>query len=171
MPEELGEYARAIISALTLGRLAELAAELGVKLQGRGKDQRARELADAVQPLEPLAFFGRLKRDELRSACRSRGLAWKARGRAELTTRLIGRHVDHLVIAAHFRPWHPVEDATQNRPPKVGQIVRVRQRQYFVEEVVAPSRPGEKTLVQLVGLDDDDPGRHIEILWELELDA
>jgi hypothetical protein len=58
-----------------------------------------------------------------------------------------------------------------NWPPKQGQIVRVRQRQYFVEDVVAPTKKGEQTLVRLVGLDDDDAGRRLEVLWELELDA
>jgi hypothetical protein len=40
-------------------------------------------------------------------------------------------------------------------PPEAGQIVRVRQRQYFVEKVVAPGPGDDSTLVRISCLDDD----------------
>jgi SNF2 family DNA or RNA helicase len=56
-------------------------------------------------------------------------------------------------------------------PPEVGQIVRVRQRQYLVEETLAPSTASEATLIRLSCLDDDAQGQPLEVLWEAEVDA
>jgi hypothetical protein len=55
--------------------------------------------------------------------------------------------------------------------PRPGDIVHVRQRQYLVEDVVAPVSVGDATLVHLSCLDDDAQGQHLEVLWEAELDA
>ena len=57
------------------------------------------------------------------------------------------------------------------RAPKVGQVVRVRQRQYFVEEVLRPVAGDDATLVRLSCLDDDAQGQALEVLWEKEVDA
>lgn len=78
------------------------------------------------------------------------------------------------------------------RPPETGQIVRVRQRQYLVEDVVQANGRGdhsgghgkgrghtagdtdrvarEATLVRLSCVDDDAQGQPLEILWEHEVD-
>ncbi len=55
--------------------------------------------------------------------------------------------------------------------PEAGQIVHVRQRLYLVEQVVAPSRSGDATLVRLSCVDDDAQGQPLSVLWEHELDA
>jgi hypothetical protein len=169
---EVGAQARTIINGLAAGRLAELAAELGVKLARGSREEQIKSLSHALRDIEPLAFFGRLRREELRSACKLRGLPWRARSRAELTTTLIGRHVDVEAIDRAFQPWQPpvTPDVAL---PTAGQIVRVRQRQYLVEEVLpgaGQQGTGQQSLVRLVGLDDDDAGRRLEVLWELELD-
>lgn len=57
------------------------------------------------------------------------------------------------------------------RAPEPGQVVRVRQRQYLVEEVLPPPAPGEATLVRLACVDDDAQGQALEVLWEQEVDA
>lgn len=54
--------------------------------------------------------------------------------------------------------------------PLPGQIVRVRMRQYLVEDVVAPPDFGDSTLVRMACLDDDAQGQPLEVLWETELD-
>ena len=54
--------------------------------------------------------------------------------------------------------------------PRTGQIVRVRQRQYFVEETVPPEAGDDATLVRLSCLDDDAQGQPLEVLWEKEVD-
>jgi superfamily II DNA or RNA helicase len=54
--------------------------------------------------------------------------------------------------------------------PRAGQMVRVRQRQYFVEDVVPPSAGDDSTLVRMSCLDDDAQGQPLEVLWEKEVD-
>jgi hypothetical protein len=56
-------------------------------------------------------------------------------------------------------------------PPASGQIVRLRQRLYLVEEVVDPPETDQSTLVRLSCLDDDAQGQPLEVLWECEVDA
>ncbi|QDT79191.1 RNA polymerase-associated protein RapA [Gimesia maris] len=51
-----------------------------------------------------------------------------------------------------------------------GQIARVRQRTYLVEEIVKPKRVADSTLVRLSCVDDDNQGQPLEVLWEKELD-
>ena len=51
-----------------------------------------------------------------------------------------------------------------------GTLVRVRSRQYLVEEVSPASNPGEQTLVRLSCIDDDSQGASLEVLWEKEVD-
>ena len=55
--------------------------------------------------------------------------------------------------------------------PSLGQIVRVRSRQYLVDDVAPPPHPGDATLVRLSCLDDDDQGAALSVLWENEVDA
>ncbi|MBW4669009.1 MAG: DISARM system SNF2-like helicase DrmD [Cyanomargarita calcarea GSE-NOS-MK-12-04C] len=52
-----------------------------------------------------------------------------------------------------------------------GQIVRVRSRQYLVENVVSTPSVEEDTLVHLSCLEDDALGEQLEVLWEREVDA
>ena len=56
-------------------------------------------------------------------------------------------------------------------PPQPGHIVRVRSRQYLVEQTATPERPGDAHLVRLDCLDDDAQGQPLEVLWEHEPDA
>jgi len=56
------------------------------------------------------------------------------------------------------------------KPPARGAIVRVRFRQYLVEDVVLPPAPGDATLVRMACLDDDAQGEPLEVLWEKEVD-
>lgn len=52
-----------------------------------------------------------------------------------------------------------------------GGVVKVRSRQYLVEEVIPPPVAGEDTRVRLSCLDDDAQGQQLEVLWESEVDA
>ncbi|MGR3274617.1 DISARM system SNF2-like helicase DrmD [Acaryochloris marina NIES-2412] len=54
---------------------------------------------------------------------------------------------------------------------KPGQLVRVRSRQYLVEEVISPKEVGGDTLVSLACVDDDAQGEKLEVFWEREVDA
>lgn len=51
-----------------------------------------------------------------------------------------------------------------------GGVVRVRSRQYLVEDVIRSRDPREDTRVRLPCLDDDAQGQHLEVLWESEVD-
>ncbi len=55
--------------------------------------------------------------------------------------------------------------------PAPGEIVRVRQRQYLVEDVQPPQEPAEATLVSMSCLEDGAEGESLEVLWEHEIDA
>jgi hypothetical protein len=55
--------------------------------------------------------------------------------------------------------------------PAPGQIVRVRQRLYLVEEVVEPTRAEDSTLVRMSCVDDDNQGEPLQALWQREIDA
>lgn len=55
-------------------------------------------------------------------------------------------------------------------PLSPGQIARIRQRTYLVEDVVKPKRAADSTLVRLSCVDDDNQGAPLEVLWEKELD-
>jgi len=54
--------------------------------------------------------------------------------------------------------------------PEPGQIARVRQRTYLVEDIVKPKRVKDSTLVRLSCVDDDNQGQPLEVLWENEID-
>ena len=55
--------------------------------------------------------------------------------------------------------------------PARGQVVRVRHRQYLVEDVEPSVTPADSPLVRLACLDDDAQGQPLEVLWDLEPDA
>src|SRR5213075_624809 len=57
-----------------------------------------------------------------------------------------------------------------SKAPETAQIVRVRQRQYLVEDVVPPAAGDDATLVRMSCLDDDAQGQRLEVLWEKEVD-
>lgn len=61
--------------------------------------------------------------------------------------------------------------AVSDALPTPGDIVRVRARQYLVEDVQLPPRPEDSTLVRLSCLEDDAQGDELEVLWEREIDA
>jgi hypothetical protein len=109
-----------------------------------------------------------LTRDELRSACRAHELDGNERSRAVLVARLLDAHGagDRVPPATFFAASAGPRDV-----PRMGDVVRVRHRQYLVEAVVPPPEIGHETRVALVCLDDDNQGQRLEVLWELELGA
>ncbi|MFV8258269.1 DISARM system SNF2-like helicase DrmD [Bdellovibrio bacteriovorus] len=60
-----------------------------------------------------------------------------------------------------------------NLIPEIGSAVFIRQRQYIVEDVVAPKPPISKDSAHIVSLsciDDDAQGQQLTVLWEKEHD-
>ncbi len=47
--------------------------------------------------------------------------------------------------------------------PTPGQIARIRQRTYLVEDIVKPKRAADATLVRLSCVDDDNQGQPLEV--------
>jgi LmbE family N-acetylglucosaminyl deacetylase len=80
---------RSVLSVLTKGRLEDLGREFGITLQSTAtKDAQVAVLADSALDLG--SVLGRLRRDELRSACRAHGVDATGRGRNDLMIRLSG---------------------------------------------------------------------------------
>jgi ERCC4-related helicase len=56
--------------------------------------------------------------------------------------------------------------------PQPGNVVRVRSRQFLVDDVRVGDRAAkQQTVISLSCLDDDAQGQSLEVLWETELDA
>jgi hypothetical protein len=55
-------------------------------------------------------------------------------------------------------------------PPAPGALVHLRSRRWLVEEVVAPARPGQSSLVRLACADDDAQGQTLDVFWDYEID-
>ena len=58
---------------------------------------------------------------------------------------------------------------TPEHPPNVGDLVRVRSRQWLVEEVL-PDHDGGSPQVSLACADDDAQGQSLTVFWDYELD-
>ncbi|MGE3752771.1 MAG: DISARM system SNF2-like helicase DrmD [Planctomycetota bacterium] len=160
--------AASLLAILTKARLVDLGREYGLSVRSDvTKDEQIRHLTgdDGLTIDQALRWMGR---EELRAACRAHGLDDSGRARAGLAKRLAEvAGVDEAAAAIPlFRPRMGSKDV-----PHAGDIAQVRHRQYLVEKVIPPPDGGHATLVQLVCLDDDDQGRPLEVLWELELGA
>ena len=156
-----------VLSVLAKARLVELGRDLAVALPASAtKDQQIERLTRAAA-LDLPAITRLLSRDELKQACRAHGLDDAGRARNELAARLLGRDLD----AAPPPLFAGAPRGAASELPRPGDIALVRHRQYLVEEVIARPLFGEATRVRLVCLDDDDQGRPLEVLWELELGA
>ncbi|MEZ4364024.1 MAG: DISARM system SNF2-like helicase DrmD [Kofleriaceae bacterium] len=156
------------MSALPKGRLVELGRELAVAVPSSAtKEQQIERLAKTAG-LDLATVIRLLSRDELRLACKAHGLDDSGRSRLALATRLLGHTPAPGALPA---PLFSGGARATSDLPEPGDIVRVRHRQYLVEDVIARPLLGEATRVRLVCLDDDNQGRPLDVLWELELGA
>ncbi|HEV7517051.1 MAG TPA: DISARM system SNF2-like helicase DrmD, partial [Thermoanaerobaculia bacterium] len=158
---------QSLLDVLSKPRLVALGREIGVSVSPSAtKEAQVTLLAGAAPGLPDL--LRPLARDELRAACRAHGLDDSGRSRPALMARLLeaADAADASLPVSAFTAL-PIRRSL----PEAGDVVRVRHRVYLVEEVVASPRPGEATRVLLAGLDDDNQGRRLEVLWEIELGA
>jgi hypothetical protein len=147
------------------GRLLDLCRTFGCEIHAAGaRDATARKLADHLSGKLP-ALLRELARDELRALCRRHGLDDSARARSDLAASLLAAAGLDPRAGSRF-PAPPPADGL----PQKGDVVHARHRQWLVDDVVA-GEGVESPLVRLVCLDDDDPGRTVEVLWDLELGA
>jgi len=159
---------KSVLQNLPKGRLVDLGRNVGVSLSPSStKDEQIDALLGTglVRFRELLQQLGR---DELRASCRAHGLDDSGRARPKLAARLLEAHgmVDSVAPQPLFKAHEIPRYA-----PRPGDIVACRHRQWLVEHVSAPPEPGHATRVRMVCLDDDNQGRMLEALWELELGA
>lgn len=156
----------AVLSALPAPRLLDLCRLFGSDVH-EGAEARERLVLRLAQQLRDRlpAVLRELGRDELRAICRNHGLDASPRGRNELQAQILQ--------AAGVSSSLPPPSPEPSDLPQKGQVIHARHRQWLVEavEAVEARRGEESPLVRLVCLDDDDPGRPLEILWDLELGA
>ncbi|MFW5740408.1 MAG: SNF2-related protein, partial [Myxococcota bacterium] len=155
-----------VLDTLTQPRLLDLARLFGsdIREPSTTKDRLVRKLAAQLRGGLP-ALLRELGRDELKTACRRHALPDQARARIDLQGQLLqaaGIDPSHATV----RPPSQRADAV----PEPGQVVVARRRQWLVEDA-RHGGVGESARVSLVCLDDDDPGRQLDVLWDLELGA
>lgn len=154
------------LGALTQQRILDLSRVFGVRLRSTSatKKQLAQLLGAQLDGRLP-AILREFGREELVAACKAHGLPAETPARRGL--------IETLLAAASIDLDQSVPPAPvrhHNGLPRAGQIVRARHRQWLVE-AVHEGGPDESARVALVCLDDDDPGRRLDVLWDLELGA
>jgi hypothetical protein len=158
---------RSILGVLSKPRLVDIGRRFSVAIVPSTKELQVEALAASgrVRFRELLAHLGR---DELKAACRAHKLDDSGRARTALAARLMQAHG-----MGESAPPAPLfgGQGTRRDLPRAGDIALVRHRHWMVEAVVAPPEPGQATAVELVCLDDDNQGRALQVLWELELGA
>lgn len=159
---------RSVLGLLSKSRLLELGRDVGIAVPTTATKE------DQVGALASSGLVGfqwlmrTLGREELRTACRLHGLSDAGRARSVLASRLLEAH--GAVDSTPLRPIFRAHEIPRHAPRK-DDIVQVRHRQWMVEEVIPPPEDGQATRVRMVCLDDDNQGRVLEVLWELELGA
>ena len=156
-----------VLRALTRERIYLIGRELGFPI---GRDVIKEEQVAAFGRrggLELAELLHRMTRAELRAACRAHERSAADRARAPLMARLLGKGTTADQVRGSLRPRRGTDDTG----PARGKIARVRQRQYLIDKVVRDARPDGHTWVQMFCMDDDAPGRPLEVLWERELGA
>jgi len=155
-----------ILDGLSRERLFDLGRVFGAGLRDARQPKAAvtKSLAAALGDQRMLEILPELGRDELRAICRAHGLADTDSLRRDA---LITRLARAAGIDAHREP-QPL--MSHDGVPLPGQVLAARGRQWLIESVVAGEHK-ESPLLRLACLDDDSPGRKLEILWDLELGA
>ncbi|PRQ09545.1 RNA polymerase-associated protein RapA [Enhygromyxa salina] len=139
-------------------------------------------LIDALTSVESISLaniVGRLNSRELAKLCELHELPGAANKGQDAAT-LLDAHREHPTPTEQpVQPKAPAPTVARPvghrwrdaDPLEPGQIVRVRSRQYLVEDLTAPKQHGDATLVRLSCLEDDALGEPLEVLWECEIDA
>lgn len=149
-------------------RLSEVARLNGVSLPDKVKEEQVDQLLNTID-IRLGALLSRLTREELRRACQNYCLDFQPRSRTELAKLLLdalGEDPNENEVRGLFQSSRVDREA-----PSIGSVVRLRHRQWLVEEVAAPGDSNELTVIKAVCLDDDNQGEIIEVLWEMELGA
>ena len=156
-----------VLGTLTTGRLLDLCKLFGceVRESTSSRDRLVRTLTAHLGDRLP-AVLRELGRDELRAVCRRHRLDGSARARVDIQSVVLSAAgIDPRAITQR-----PAVVLSPEELPEKGQVVHARHRQWVVDSV-EKGLEDESPLVRLVCLDDDDPGRQLDVLWNLELGA
>ncbi|HRI08498.1 MAG TPA: DISARM system SNF2-like helicase DrmD, partial [Nannocystaceae bacterium] len=155
-----------VLAVLQRERLFDLSRTFGAGLRASKQPrlQIAALLAAILGDARLLDILHELARDELRAVCRAHGLPDASPARSEL--------IRALALAAGLDPTQKAAPALPSHDgvPQPGQVLTARGRQWLVESVDLRDHP-ESPLLRLACLDDDAPGRALELLWDLEIGA
>lgn len=157
-----------LLRGLSRLRLAEIARFYGLALPNKSREEQVGYMLATID-VRFNTLLEQLTREELRRACRAHGLDDTARSRLALADVLVSSFdgdVDKNDINSLFSTCK-----TKREGPVPGDVIRLRHRQWLVEDVVSPPEANQLTLVKAVCLDDDNQGELIEVLWEMELGA
>jgi len=166
MPPAAAPTLHTILAAVTIERLYDLGRVMGAGLreQKTTKSNLITVLAGALGNDRLPAVLRELGRDELRAVCRAHKLEDESPHRNDL--------IQTILSAAGFDPNASIRvpPLAHDGVPEPGQVLAARGRQWLVERV----RPGDvhqSPLLSLACLDDDAPGKRLEMLWDLEIGA
>ena len=156
-----------VLEAVTRERLYDLARVFGVRLQQGRETKRTlvKGLSGLLQESRLPDVLRELGREELRAVCRAHSLPAEDAAREALVRRLAEAAGLNLANDTQVR-----SEPHAGSLPQPGQVLRARSRQWLVEGVVNGG-PGDSPLLRLACLEDDAPGRRLELLWDLELGA
>lgn len=156
-----------VLDALTRERLFDLGRVFGAALPAtkQAKAAVAKSLSYVVGDDRLIDVLQELGRDELRAVCRAHGLEADKAARQEL--------IETLAVAAGVDPKQEPSGPRMSHDgvPHAGQVLAARGRQWLIESVESGRDYKESPLLRLACLDDDAPGRKLEMLWDLELGA
>jgi superfamily II DNA or RNA helicase len=157
---------QSVLDVLARERLLDLGRVTGTELRAKGEAKRdlAATLSVALGRDRFPAVLRELGRDELRAVCRAHGIEPESNKRIAL--------VERLLIAAGFSPGDSVPPPrfSHDGLPQPGQVLAARGRQWLVEES-SDGDEHDSPLLTLACLDDDAPGRRLQLLWDLEIGA
>ncbi|ABV86598.1 DISARM system SNF2-like helicase DrmD [Shewanella pealeana] len=157
-----------LLRELSRFRLAEIARMYGIALPDKAREEQVEHLLATIE-INFSDLLGHLTREELRRACRTHSLDDTGRSRAKLAETLLAvfdgdsKAYDVSGLFASSR--------IDREAPISGDVIRLRHRQWLVEDVIPPPEQNQLTLIKAVCLDDDNQGETIDVLWEMELGA
>jgi hypothetical protein len=121
-------------------------------------------LSVALGPERLPAVLRELGRAELRAVCKAHDADGSKLADHELKEALL--EAAGFDPAASVRGPSPLHDGL----PAPGQVLSARGRQWLVERV-REGGPQESPILELACLDDDAPGKRLDVLWDLEIGA
>jgi len=155
-----------VLRALTRDRLFVLGRTFGtgIRAANQPKPEVVALLGRALGDDHLAEILHELSRDELRAVCRAHDIEASSPARQVLIELLAG------AAGLDLREREP-SFISHDGVPGEGQLLAARGRQWLIEKVTPGQDHRQSPKLTLACLDDDAPGRTLEILWDLEIGA